>query len=308
MFSAAEDAQGYADINRASAFALVHASHTEEAPPMDWNLILFAMEEALMSKSCDWGQTLCLLGQCFRVVSSPLAAPIQLPQRLGIQSAFREVEAKLGEIDLMIEALCEAGGTLEKVLRELEEDDLVEDDLNWYMEKLKKVSATSLRDTEVIRQKVDDWKEFAILLRQAVEEENFLTAANLDEKVEHAKEKKAVYQKQLDKRQRECDSATAAVDRNFFVDLTLWLGGLAIHTVSKLLPFQFLPGGSRQPPRNGNGTSQMTNHQRLEAARDALQKAEARVREGIEEGRWATGEFTEVQLELAHLLDGKRTK
>ncbi|KAK4164124.1 hypothetical protein QBC43DRAFT_238193 [Cladorrhinum sp. PSN259] len=156
---------------------------------------LIVSSAALNLLQDDWGAVLSSapaalgrLGQCFVLASEPLASSLVFPENAGLpykslranlvhssdlgRKAFRDAESKMNKLSMVMQALCEPGGTIDKITRDVEDPDLAELDLPNQLEKLKRVSESCVADTRDIKASVDAWKDFATRVYSACVEED----------------------------------------------------------------------------------------------------------------------------------------
>ncbi|KAI9778571.1 MAG: hypothetical protein M1816_004015 [Peltula sp. TS41687] len=165
---------------------------------------LIVSSTALKLLQDDWGVVLSSapaalgrLAQCFVLASEPLASSLVFPKNAELpreslranlvhcsdlgRKAFREAESKMNKLSMVIQALCEPDGTIDKIAQDVEDPDLAELDLPDQLTALRRVSDACVTDTIDIKKTVDAWKDFATRLYGAcVDEDETLKRTQAD--------------------------------------------------------------------------------------------------------------------------------
>ncbi|KAI1636452.1 hypothetical protein F4809DRAFT_609608 [Biscogniauxia mediterranea] len=234
------------------------------------SLFVGSVAQSVLGQS-NWGallgaapDALGRLAQCFVLASDPLAALLMFPDNAGLKckslranlvhcsdlgrNTFRDAEAKMKKISMVAQAICEPDGTIDMILEDVEDDDLVELDLPDQLAILKRSSQACMQDTNSLRDRVSKWSEYAKAIYEACVEKDDdlgskkkdlsdqakLQKLSVDKKstlVDESKQQTQQYRDQLQHRQREYTQAEKSLESGGWRDLGFALVETAISTV-----------------------------------------------------------------------------
>ncbi|WEW56311.1 hypothetical protein PRK78_001754 [Emydomyces testavorans] len=147
--------------------------------------------QLLLEKECSWGEmlgaaprALCSLGQCFvAATSSADLATLKLPSNGQIEQtslrtalmdcsnlgrlAFVEAQKKMNQVSRISEGICGPDGTVQNILEDLEDDNLIVHSLQQQLDELKRSSQECSLIAKDVNAKFTAWRDYALRLRSA---------------------------------------------------------------------------------------------------------------------------------------------